>query len=170
MKINAIKLIIVFGNLKSPWVFIIPIPALGLIVSIILMSNFITISPGGALLLTYYGKYIGTCKLSGFFWVRPCTDKSIVSLKSNHYDGSMIKVNLNKFFINSYKKSQKINDKDETPVLIGLVCVWRIRGTVKATYCVKNSAQFIAGQTESAIRYIANKFSYDSPEENEPTL
>ena len=152
--IICLILIIVFANLKSPWVFIIPVPALGLIVSIILMTNFITISPGEALVLTYYGKYIGTCKQSGYFWVRPCTDKSRVSLKSNHYNGSMIKV----------------NDKDGTPVLIGLVCVWRIRDTVKATYCVKDSYQFIVGQTESAIRYIANKFSYDSHEENEPTL
>ena len=152
--IICLILIIIFAILKSPYVFIIPVPALGLIVSIILTCNFITICPGEALVLTYYGTYIGTCKQSGYFWVRPCTDKSRVSLKSNHYNGSMIKV----------------NDKDGTPVLIGLVCVWRIRDTVKATYCVKDSYQFIAGQTESAIRYIANKFSYDSPEENEPTL
>ena len=64
----------------------------------------------------------------------------------------------------------KVNDKDGTPVLIGLVCVWRIRDTVKATYCVIDIASFMKGQTESAIRYIANKFSYDSSEENEPTL
>ena len=72
----------------------------------------------------------------------------------NHYNGNMIKV----------------NDKDGTLVLIGLVCIWRIRDTVKSRYCVKDYNTFMTGQTESAIRYISNKFSYDSSEENEPTL
>ena len=150
----CIALIVVFAVVGKDCYFIIPVPALGIIVSIILTCNFMTIPPGEALVLTYYGEYIGTCKKSGFFWVRPCTDKKLISLKSNHYNGNMIKV----------------NDRDGTPVLIGLVCVWRIRDTVKATYCVRDNASFMVGQTESAIRYIANKFSYDSSEENEPTL
>ena len=145
-------LIILFPFIKVP--YLIPIPALGFIICIILFCNFRTIQPGEALILTYYGKYVGTCKQSGYFWVRPCTDKKIISLKSNHYNGSMIKV----------------NDREGTPVLIGLVCVWRINDTVKATYSVHDCSSFMKGQTESAIRYIANKFSYDSSEENEPTL
>ena len=148
----CVVLIILFPFIKVP--YLIPIPALGLIICIILFCNFRTIQPGEALILTYYGKYVGTCKQSGYFWVRPCTDKKIISLKSNHYNGNMIKV----------------NDRDGTPVLIGLVCVWRINDTVKATYSVNNCYTFMQGQTESAIRYIANKFSYDSSEENEPTL
>ena len=64
----------------------------------------------------------------------------------------------------------KVNDKEGTPVLLGVVSVYRINDTVKATYGVKNSDNFMKAQTESAIRYIANKFSYDSNDENEPTL
>jgi len=151
----CIILIIVFVVVGKSCLFIIPVPGLGVIVCIILIcGNLITISPGEALVLTYYGKYVGTCKKSGFFWVRPYTEKSLISLKSTHHNGSMIKV----------------NDKNGTPVLIGLVCIWRIKDTVKATYCVKNCQDFMKGQTESAIRFIANKFSYDSEEENEPTL
>jgi len=118
------------------------------------MCFFKTISPGEALVLTYYGKYIGTCRKPGYYWIRPCSTINIISLKSNHYNGNMIKV----------------NDKDGTPVLIGLVCVWKVKDTVKATYCVNNFSGFMVSQTESAIRYIANKFSYDSTEENELTL
>ncbi len=151
----CIILIIVFSVIGKTCLFILPIPCLGIFVCFILMCcNFITISPGEALVLTYYGKYVGTCKKSGYFWVRPYTQKSLISLKSNHYNGNMIKV----------------NDKDGTPVLIGLVCIWKIKDTVKVTYCVKNYLQFMTGQTESAIRFIANKFAYDSNEENEPTL
>jgi regulator of protease activity HflC (stomatin/prohibitin superfamily) len=113
-----------------------------------------TISPGYALVLTYYGKYLGTCKKPGYYWIRPCTDKSLISLKSLQFNGNMIKV----------------NDKDGTPVLIGVVSVYHISDTVKATYGVSNSHEFMKAQTESAIRFIANKFCYDSNEENEPTL
>ena len=153
--IVCIILIVVFVVVGDNCLFVLPVPALGIIVCMFLICcNFVTISPGEALVLTYYGKYVGTCKKTGFFWVRPCTDKSLISLKSIHYNGNMIKV----------------NDKDGTPVLIGLVCIWRIKDTVKATYCVSNYVNFMTGQTESAIRFIANKFSYDSNEENEPTL
>ena len=151
----CIVLIVVFIVVGDDCLFVLPVPGLGIIVCLILIcGNFITISPGEALVLTYYGKYVGTCKNCGFFWVRPCTQKSLISLKSIHYNGNMIKV----------------NDKDGTPVLIGLVCIWRIKDTVKATYCVVNCVDFMKGQTESAVRFIANKFSYDSNEENEPTL
>ena len=152
--IICIILIVVFIILGKTCLFIIPVPCLGIIVSFILMCFFKTISPGEALVLTYYGKYIGTCRKPGYFWIRPCSTINIISLKSNHYNGNMIKV----------------NDKDGTPVLIGLVCVWKIKDTVKATYCVKDYTAFMRGQTESAIRYIGNKFSYDSTEENELTL
>ena len=152
--ILCLILIIIFALVGKTCYYLIPIPVLGVIVCLILLCNFRVISPGEALVLTYYGQYIGTCKTAGYYWIRPCTDKHLISLKSNHYNGNMIKV----------------NDRDGTPILMGLVCIWRINDTVKATYCVRNSDHFMAGQTESALRFVANKFPYDSVEENELTL
>ena len=152
--IVCIALTIVFGVLWKKCYFIIPVPALGLIVSLILTCYFTTIPPGYALVLTYYGKYMGTCKIPGFYWIKPCSDKNLISLKSIQFNGNMIKV----------------NDKDGTPVLIGVVSVYHINDTVKATYGVRDYDDFMKAQTESAIRFIANKFSYDSNEEDEPTL
>ena len=97
---------------------------------------------------------MGTCKKPGYYWIKPCSDKSLISLKSEQFNGNMLKV----------------NDKDGTPVSIGVVSVYHINDTVKATYGVKDSHSFMQAQTESAIRFIANKFKYDSNEENEPTL
>jgi regulator of protease activity HflC (stomatin/prohibitin superfamily) len=97
---------------------------------------------------------MGTCKKPGYYWIKRCSDKSLISLKSEQFNGNMLKV----------------NDKDGTPVSIGVVSVYHINDTVKATYGVKNSHLFMQAQTESAIRFIANKFKYDSNEENEPTL
>ena len=152
--IISIVLIIIFIVVGETCYFIIPVPALCLLVSLFLLCNLTTIPPGYALVLTYYGKYLGTCKNPGFYWTRPCSEKSLISLKSIQFNGNMIKV----------------NDREGTPVLIGVVSVYHINDTVKATYGVKDSDGFMKAQTESAIRFIANKFSYDSNEENEPTL
>ena len=152
--IISIALIIIFIAIGKTCYFIIPVPGLSLVVCLFLLCNLTTIPPGYALVLTYYGKYLGTCKTPGFYWIRPCTEKSLISLKSIQFNGSMIKV----------------NDREGTPVLIGVVSVYHINDTVKATYGVKDSDGFMKAQTESAIRFIANKFSYDSNEENEPTL
>ena len=152
--IISIVLFIIFIVVGKACYFIIPVPGLSLIVCLFLLCNLTTIPPGYALVLTYYGKYLGTCKSPGFYWIRPCTEKSLISLKSIQFNGSMIKV----------------NDREGTPVLIGVVSVYHINDTVKATYGVKDSDGFMKAQTESAIRFIANKFSYDSNEENEPTL
>jgi regulator of protease activity HflC (stomatin/prohibitin superfamily) len=148
-------LIVVFAIVGKACYFIIPVPALCLLICpFIFCCNLITIPPGYALVLTYYGKYMGTCKKPGYYWIKPCSDKSLISLKSEQFNGNMLKV----------------NDKDGTPVSIGVVSVYHINDTVKATYGVKDSHSFMQAQTESAIRFIANKFKYDSNEENEPTL
>jgi len=152
--IISIVLFIIFIVVGKTCYYIIPVPGLSLIVCLFLLCNLTTIPPGYALVLTYYGKYLGTCKSPGFYWIRPFTEKSLISLKSIQFNGSMIKV----------------NDREGTPVLIGVVSVYHINDTVKATYGVKDSDEFMKAQTESAIRFIANKFSYDSNEENEPTL
>ena len=151
----CIALIAVFCVVGNDCLYIIPVPSLIVLVCfILLLGNFTTIPPGFALVLTYYGKYVGTCKNPGFYWTKPCTEKSLISLKSIQFNGNMIKV----------------NDKEGTPVLIGVVSVYHINDTVKATYGVNDSHGFMKAQTESAIRFIANKFSYDSNEENEPIL
>ena len=153
--IISIVLIVVFAIVGKACYFIIPVPGLCLLICpFIFCCNLITIPPGYALVLTYYGKYMGTCKKPGYYWIKPCSDKSLISLKSEQFNGNMLKV----------------NDKDGTPVSIGVVSVYHINDTVKATYGVKDSHSFMQAQTESAIRFIANKFKYDSNEENEPTL
>ena len=131
ISLGLIAIFSVIGADEVVLLFLLPIPCLALIISIILSCcQLITIPPGYALVLTYYGKYVGTCKSPGFYYIRPCADRSLISLQSNQFNGNMIKV----------------NDKEGT------------------------SDNFMKAQTESAIRYIANKFSYDSNDENEPTL
>ena len=133
---------------------IVPIPVLFFIVLCVCCNSFRTITPNNALVLTYYGKYIGTTKESGMFWIRPCTNIETVSLKSNQYNGNMIKV----------------NDKTGSPVKLGLVAVWKVRDTAKVIFGVNNYFQFVTTQTESAVRFVGCKYPYESHNENEPCL
>jgi hypothetical protein len=116
--------------------------------------SFVTISPNEAAVLSYYGKYIGTCKEPGFYWIRPCTDKNIVSLKSNYYNGNKLKV----------------NDLDGKPVLLGAIVVWRVKDTAKVIFDVHDYKGFVVSQTESAIRYIGCKYPYEPKKHNEISL
>ena len=118
------------------------------------MCNFITISPNEAYVLSYYGKYIGTVREPGFYWIRPCTSQQFVSLKSNYYNGNKLKV----------------NDLDGNPVLLGAIVVWRVKDTAKVIFDVIDYKGFVITQTESAIRYIGCKYPYEPKKHNEISL
>lgn len=147
-------LIGVFAGVGGVLLYIIPLPALVFLVCLRLTCNFVTVIPNEALVLSYYGKYLGTCKEPGYYWVRPYCDRNTVSLKSNHYNGSKIKV----------------NDKEGTPVSLGLVVVWRVRDTAKVIYDVTNYQGFVITQTESAIRFVGCKYPYESSKPGEICL
>ena len=148
--------LVILANVTQNGVFLyfIPIPFASFIVLFFLTSCFKTITPNNALVLTYYGKYIGTSKESGMFWIRPFTNIETVCLKSNQYNGNMLKV----------------NDKTGTPMKLGLVAVWKVRDTAKVIFGVNNYFHFVETQTESAVRFVGCKYPYESRNENEPCL
>ena len=152
--IISIALIIIFILVGKKCLFIIPLPGVIFIISIICLCSFITIAPNQAYVLSYYGKYIGTCREPGFYWVRPCTEKNIVSLKSNYYNGNKLKV----------------NDLDGNPVLLGAIVVWRVKDTAKVIFDVLDYKGFVVTQTESAIRFVGCKYPYEPKKKNEISL
>lgn len=132
--------------------------AIGVIVSII---NFILVLPGliinnpnEAKVLTLFGKYVGTVKADGFFWVNPLTGKKKVSLKARNLNGHQIKV----------------NDKLGNPIEIAAVVVWQIEETAKASFAVEDYLQYVTIQSEAAVRHLANIFPYDNFEDEEATI
>lgn len=128
---------------------------------IILALNFILVLPGliinnpnEAKVLTLFGKYVGTVKSDGFFWVNPLTIKKKVSLKARNLNGHQIKV----------------NDKLGNPIEIAAVVVWQIKETAKAMFSVEDYLQYVAIQSEAAVRHLANIFPYDNFEDEEATI
>ncbi|MHA4895470.1 SPFH domain-containing protein [Pedobacter sp. PWIIR3] len=128
---------------------------------IVLVINFVLVLPGLIInnpneskVLTLFGKYVGTVKTDGFFWVNPLTVKKKVSLKARNLNGHQIKV----------------NDKLGNPIEIAAVVVWQIQETAKAMFAVEDYLQYVTIQSEAAVRHLANIFPYDNFEDEEATI
>ena len=138
-----------------------------LITNSIMWGGFMQIEPNEARVMIYFGEYEGTVKDNGFFWVNPFYTKKKLTLRARNLDAEPIKV----------------NDKTGNPVMIGLVVVWRVADTYKASFDVDNASMtvstpgtpavdnvgqkmkayehFVKIQADSALRYIAGLYAYD---------
>ncbi|MCX7655605.1 MAG: SPFH domain-containing protein [Treponemataceae bacterium] len=142
------------------------------------------LKPNEALVLTLFGKYYGTLKGPGFFWVspfvqavapvpvKPSTANVPIekSPRGNQRDEQVNKkISLKVLTLDNEK--QKINDALGNPIIIGIVVVWRVVHTAKAVFNVDNYVEYLSIQCDSALRNIVRLYPYDSPdEENEKSL
>jgi len=163
------------------------ISLLAMCLSPILFAGLKLIRPGEAMVLTLFGKYYGTLKRDGFFFVHPfCTavapggkeaaGDAKVSLKLTSGDtaeaavrAAKAKISLKAMTLNNEK--QKINDLMGNPVIIGVVVIWRVVNTAKAVFNVDNFREFLSIQCDSALRNIVRLYPYDTfGDDNEKTL
>jgi regulator of protease activity HflC (stomatin/prohibitin superfamily) len=120
--------------------------------AVCILPGLMIVNPNESKVLILFGKYVGTVKQDGFFWVNPLTAKKKVSLKAFNLNGQQLKV----------------NDKHGNPIEIAAVIVWRIKDTAKALFAVENYLQYVNIQSEAAVRHLANSFAYDNmDDENE---
>ena len=139
--------------------------ALLAIVGFFSMFGFIMLEPNEARVLLFFGNYRGNLLESGFWWVNPFMSKKQISLRSRNLNAEPIKV----------------NDKQGNPILIGLVLVWKIREeeiykavfdidtpvatgevTVTANGRMKALENFVAVQSDAALRQVAGQYAYDN--------
>jgi len=134
----------------------IPIAAiiLGLINFTLVLPGLIIVNPNEAKVLTLFGKYVGTVKQDGFFWVNPLTAKKKVSLKAYNLNGQQLKV----------------NDAVGNPIEIAAVIVWQVNNTASAVFAVENYLQYVNIQSEAAVRHLANTFPYDNIEDETASI
>ncbi len=124
------------------------------LVELLILIGFVMIQPNDSRVLTFFGKYAGSIKENGFYWVNPLAVREKVSLKINNFNSEIIKV----------------NDADGNPILIAAVVVWRVVDTTKALFDVDDYEEFIEIQSETAIRSLASKYPYDSNKDQSPSL
>ena len=168
------------------WLFV-PIMAiliLWLALGWILLCGLKVLKPQEALVLTLFGKYVGTLKGEGFYWVNPfCTavnpaaktklnqsgdvdaghGKSIVLSAGQQVNMSAEmptkKVSLKIMTLNNAR--QKINDCLGNPVEIGIAVMWRVTDTAKAVFNVDNYKEYLSLQCDSALRNVVRIYPYD---------
>lgn len=122
-------------------------------------GGFKILAPNEAIVFTLFGKYYGTIKKDGFFFVNPfCT--SVNPAEAFGRIGK--KVSLKAMTLNNDK--QKVNDEEGNPIEISVVVIWRIRDTAKAVFAVENYMTYISTQCDSAIRQVARQYPYDVSE------
>ena len=125
-----------------------------LLVTGIFSAGFLIVQPNEARVLVLFGKYIGSIRLDGFWWANPFTIKRHISLRIHNFNSEKIKV----------------NDSHGNPIEIASVVVWYVIDSARALFDVQNYEQFIAIQSETAIRALASEFPYDSQDEVRSSL
>lgn len=155
-----------FGFLAIPGVLLI----LFGITSVICLTGLHVLKPQEALVLTLFGKYVGTLKGEGFYWVNPfCSAVNPAAgtvlnqsgdVKATVTEPGGKKMSLKIMTLSNNK--QKINDCLGNPVEIGIAVMWRVVDTAKAAFHVDNYKAFLSLQCDSALRNIVQVYPYDA--------
>ena len=149
-------------TIETAWPWLVSI-ALA-IVDIILLCGFFVQQPNQTRVMIFFGKYRGTFRSTGFYWVNPFMTAKKVSLRLRNMDIAPIKV----------------NDKEGNPVMIGMVMVWKVKDTYRVIFDIdandettdvnengkvvaKVSAlqNFVSVQSDAALREVTGNFAYD---------
>jgi regulator of protease activity HflC (stomatin/prohibitin superfamily) len=131
----------------NPWIIVAAV--LLLITGLFLMKGLMIIQPNHSRVLNLFGKYVGTVKENGWFFVNPFYTTENISLRSQNLESARLKV----------------NDKMGNPIEIAAVIVWQVGETYKAAYDVVNYKEYVVRQSEAAVRHLANSFPYDNLED-----
>jgi regulator of protease activity HflC (stomatin/prohibitin superfamily) len=133
---------------------LIPVAVILVVIAIFILPGFSVINPNEGIVITLFGVYKGTLKDNGFLWMNPFFTKKKVSLRAMNLNGTPIKV----------------NDKVGNPIEIAAVIVWQVSDTAKAVFEVDNYHQFVAVQSEAAVRSLAGAYPYDHFEDEESSI
>lgn len=145
------------------------------VIAFILFFGLHIVNPNEALVLTLFGKYYGTIKKPGFFFVNPFATAFNPSLEKEVHteaNGSTsVKVVGNKKIstkVNTLEnEKQKVNDVLGNPIIIGAVVIWKVADPTKAVFAVENFKSYLSTQTDSTVRNTARLYPYDDLEEKD---
>ena len=125
-------------------------------VGIVMLCGFKTLQPNESYVFTLFGKYYGSLKRDGFYWVNPfCAAVNPARATM----GSAKKLSLKAMTLNNEK--QKVNDEEGNPIEISVVVIWRITNTARAVFNVDNYMAYLSTQCDAAIRQVARQYPYD---------
>ncbi|GAB1337563.1 SPFH domain-containing protein [Streptomyces sp. E-15] len=121
-----------------------------LLTSLVAMRGLNTVAPGEARVVQLFGRYRGTIRQDGLRWVNPFTSRTRISTRVRNHETAVLKV----------------NDAYGNPIELAAVVVWKVQDTAQATFEVDDFTEFVATQTETAVRHIAIEYPYDAHDED----
>jgi len=135
-----------------PWILV----SVFFFVAILLLGviGFFMVHPNQARVLTLFGTYMGSARITGLRWANPFYAKTAVSLRVRNFDGDTLKV----------------NDSSGNPIEIAAVVVWKVVDSAEAVFEVDDYISFVEIQSEAALRNLATSYPYESHSENETAL
>ncbi|MCP2260816.1 SPFH domain / Band 7 family protein [Streptoalloteichus tenebrarius] len=136
----------VAGTVIQPEEIAAVLTVLLVLAGLITLRGLVTVSPGQAKVLQFLGRYVGTLRRAGLYWVNPLTTRKSVSTRIRNHESAVLKV----------------NDADGNPIEIAAVVVWQVEDTAQAVFDVDDFVTFVQVQTETAVRHIANSYPYDA--------
>jgi hypothetical protein len=143
----GIALFIVGTNLHGAGrIVLIALAVLIWIAAWVQLRGLTSVVAGEARVIQLFGQYRGTVRDPGLQWVNPFTERRKVSTRIRNHETPIAKV----------------NDLDGNPIEIAAVVVWQVLDTARAIYSVDDFKQFVATQTETAVRHIASSYAYDT--------
>jgi regulator of protease activity HflC (stomatin/prohibitin superfamily) len=130
------------------------IAALLLVVGYLALRGLTAVVAGEPRVVQLFGRYRGTVRAPGLHWVNPFARRRRLSVRLRNHETALAKV----------------NDADGNPIEIAAVVVWQVHDTAQALYAVDDFTQFVAIQTETAVRHIASRYPYTSGADGELSL
>lgn len=127
------------------------------------------VQPNEARVLLLFGEYRGTISESGFFWVNPFYTKKKISLRVRNFETGSITTAEQKDAAGrvikqkerSLGRPSKVNDQDGNPIEISAIVVWKVVNTAEALFEVDDYEDYVAVQSEAALRNLASRHPYD---------
>ncbi|MGA8249059.1 MAG: SPFH domain-containing protein [Nocardioides sp.] len=116
-----------------------------IVVGVLIALSLVVVPPGQTSVVQFFGRYVGTVRRPGFWWVVPLTVRRRVSIRVRNFETNRLKV----------------NDLDGSPVEIAAIVVWQVADTARSTYAVDSYENFVSVQAESALRHVAMSHPYD---------
>ncbi|MCM1577424.1 MAG: SPFH domain-containing protein [Ruminococcus sp.] len=141
-------------ELRDPQAWAVAVFVIGLVyvcIGWIWLVGIKVVNPNEAAVMTLFGRYTGTLRKEGIFYVNPFTSVKKISLKVRTHDNP----------------KQKINDEMGNPIEVGIVVVWRITDSAKAVFGVDNYSKFVSTQSDSTLRDVVRLYPYDKSENSD---
>lgn len=121
---------------------------------VFLAIGFLVLQPNESAVLTLFGKYKGTARSEGFWWVNPLYAKNKISLRMRNFTTPTLKV----------------NDKTGNPIEVAAVAVWRVHDTARAAFDVDDFESYIKTQVEVSLRDVVSTHPYDATRDDHVSL